>query len=212
MHDKLSTFAALGPVIPVMVIDEVATAVPLARALVAGGVRVLEITLRTPAALQSMREIAAAVPEAVIGAGTLRTPADADAVLAAGAQFAVSPGYSARLASACAGLGLPLLPGVATATEIMQATEDGLQFLKFFPAMMAGGPAMLKAWSAVFADVRFCPTGGIALDTAPSLLALQNVACVGGSWLTPAAAVREGQWDLITQLAAQAAALPRAVA
>ena len=141
MSKDLLEIAALGPVIPVMVIEQVEHAVPLAQALVAGGVRVLEITLRTPAALQSMREIAAAVPQAVIGAGTLRTPADAEAVLAAGARFAVSPGYSSVLARACRDHGLPLLPGVATSSEIMQATEEGLQFLKFFPAMAAGGGA-----------------------------------------------------------------------
>ena len=207
MSKDLLAIAAMGPVIPVMVIDKVEQAVPLAQALVAGGVRVLEITLRTPAALQSMLEIAAAVPEAVIGAGTLRTPADAEAVLAAGARFAVSPGYSSVLGRACRDLQLPLLPGVATSSEIMQATEDGLQFLKFFPAMAAGGAAMLKAWGSVFADVRFCPTGGIALDTAPGLLALSNVACVGGSWLTPADAVRDGRWAVITRLAQEASAL-----
>ena len=207
MSKDLLAIAALGPVIPVMVIEQVEHAVPLAQALVAGGIRVLEITLRTPSALQSMREIAAAVPDAVIGAGTLRTPADAEAVLAAGARFAVSPGYSSVLGRACRDLDLPLLPGVATSGEIMQATEEGLQFLKFFPAMAAGGAAMLKAWGSVFADVRFCPTGGIALDTAPGLLALGNVACVGGSWLTPAEAVREGRWDVITRLAREASAL-----
>jgi len=130
-------------------------------------------------------------------------------VLAAGAKFAVSPGYSSRLAQACRDIGLPLLPGVATSSEIMQATEEGSRFLKFFPAIPAGGAAMLKSWGSVFADVMFCPTGGITLASAPDLLSLANVACVGGSWLTPAAAIREGRWDQITTLAREAAALHR---
>ncbi|MDE3010038.1 MAG: bifunctional 4-hydroxy-2-oxoglutarate aldolase/2-dehydro-3-deoxy-phosphogluconate aldolase [Pseudomonadota bacterium] len=209
MERRLETIASLGPVIPVLVIEELAHAVPLAKALVAGGVRVLEVTLRTPAALECIRAIAAEIPEAMVGAGTLRTPADAEAVLAAGARFAVSPGYSSRLAQACRDLDLPLLPGVATSSEIMQATEEGSRFLKFFPAIPAGGAAMLKSWASVFADVRFCPTGGIGLATAPDLLALPNVVCVGGSWLTPAAAIREGRWDQITTLAREAAALRR---
>ena len=207
MDSKLRSIAAAGPVIPVLVIEQLAHAVPLARALVAGGVRVLEVTLRTPVALDCIRAIAAEVPEAVVGAGTLRTPADADQVHAAGAQFAVSPGYSSRLAAACQERALPLLPGVASSSEIMQATEEGASFLKFFPAMAAGGTAMLKAWASVFGDVAFCPTGGITLATAPELLALPNVLCVGGSWLTPAAAVREGQWAVITRLAREASAL-----
>lgn len=209
MESRLEIIASLGPVIPVLVIEELAHAVPLAKALVAGGVRVLEVTLRTPAALECIRAIAAEIPEALVGAGTLRTPADAEAVLAAGARFAVSPGYSSRLAQACRDLDLPLLPGVATSSEIMQATEEGSRFLKFFPAIPAGGAAMLKSWASVFADVRFCPTGGIGLATAPDLLALPNVACVGGSWLTPAAAIREGRWDQITTLAREAAGLRR---
>ena len=209
MDDQLHSIASLGPVIPVLVVEDLKHAVPLARALVAGGVRVLEVTLRTPVALECIRAMAAEIPEAVVGAGTLRTPADAAAVKAAGARFAVSPGYSSTLARACRELDLPLLPGVATSSEIMQATEDGLHFLKFFPAIPAGGVAMLKSWASVFADVRFCPTGGITLTTAPDLLGLPNVACVGGSWLTPAAAMREGRWEQITELAREAAALRR---
>ena len=207
MQAKLKSIAAMGPVIPVLVIEELQHAVPLARALVAGGVRVLEVTLRTPVALECIRAIAAEVPEALVGAGTLRTPADAERVHAAGAAFAVSPGYSSRLAQTCRELELPLLPGVATSGEIMQATEEGSAFLKFFPAMQAGGVAMLKAWASVFADVQFCPTGGVSLSSAPELLALPNVVCVGGSWLTPAAAVRGAQWAQITQLAREACAL-----
>lgn len=207
MERDVRAIAEAGPVIPVLVIEELAHAVPLARALLAGGVRVLEVTLRTPVALECIRAIAAEVPDAIVGAGTLRTPHDAEQVMQAGARFAVSPGYSSRLAQACEERGLPLLPGVATSAEIMQATEEGATFLKFFPAMAAGGPAMLKAWASVFGDVQFCPTGGISLATAPDLLALPNVLCVGGSWLTPAAAIREGQWALITGLAAEASAL-----
>ncbi len=209
MESQLKSIATLGPVIPVLVIEDLAHAVPLAKALVAGGVRVLEVTLRTPVALECIRAMSAEIPEAVVGAGTLRTPADAEAVLAAGAKFAVSPGYSSTLARACRDIGLPLLPGVATSSEIMQATEEGTHFLKFFPAIPAGGAAMLKSWGSVFADVKFCPTGGITLATAPDLLGLSNVACVGGSWLTPAAAMREGRWEQITELAREAAALRR---
>jgi 2-dehydro-3-deoxyphosphogluconate aldolase/(4S)-4-hydroxy-2-oxoglutarate aldolase len=207
MDIQLKSIASLGPVIPVLVIEQRAHAVPLARALLAGGVKVLEVTLRTSAALECIRAIAAEVPEAVVGAGTLRTPADAEAVRAAGGRFAVSPGYSSVLAAACRDQALPLLPGVATSGEIMRASEEGATFLKFFPAMAAGGPAMLKAWASVFSDIHFCPTGGITLASAPELLALSNVVCVGGSWLTPAAAVREGRWDEITRLAREASAL-----
>ena len=190
-----------APVIPVIVLNDVAHAVPMARALVAGGVRMLEVTLRTPQALASMEAIARDVPEAVVGAGTVRTPADARAAANAGARFAVSPGYTQAVGQVCRDLGLALLPGVATGSEIMMAQEDGLTELKFFPAMQAGGPAMLKAWSGPFFDVRFCPTGGITLGNAPDFLALPNVVCVGGSWLVPADAMAQGDWARITQLA-----------
>ena len=199
--------AAFGPVIPVIVIEQREHAVAMARALVDGGVRVLEVTLRTAAALAAIEAIARDVPEAIVGAGTLRSAADARAAHAAGARFAVSPGYSAAVAEECRGLGLPLLPGVATATEVMQAADDGFRFLKFFPASAAGGPALLKAWASPFADVVFCPTGGIGIDTAPSWLALSNVKVVGGSWLTPADALAAGDWDRITRLAREASAL-----
>jgi len=199
-----------APVIPVIVLDDVTQAVPLARALVAGGIRMLEVTLRTPTALACIEAIAREVPEAVAGAGTVRTPAQARAAREAGAQFAVSPGFTVAVARACRDLGLPLLPGVATGSEIMQAQEEGCTELKFFPVMQAGGAPMLKAWSGPFAEVRFCPTGGITAATAPEFLALPNVACVGGSWLTPPAAVAAGQWDRITELAREAASLPRA--
>lgn len=198
-----------APVIPVIVLDDAAHAVPLARALVAGGIRMLEVTLRTPAALACIEAIAREVPEAVAGAGTVRSAADARAAQRAGARFAVSPGYTAALGQACRELGLPLLPGVATGSEILQAQEAGYSQLKFFPALQAGGAAMLKAWSGPFGDVQFCPTGGIGPANAAEFLALPNVACVGGSWLTPADAVRAGDWGRITALAREAAALRR---
>jgi 2-dehydro-3-deoxyphosphogluconate aldolase/(4S)-4-hydroxy-2-oxoglutarate aldolase len=199
--------ASHGPVIPVIVIQRVADAVPLARALVAGGVRVLEVTLRTPVALECMRQIAREVPEAIVGAGTLRTAADAEAALDAGCRFGVSPGYTAALGQSCRRIGLPLLPGVATAGEVMRAHDDGLDFLKFFPATAAGGIPMLKALAGPFPDIAFCPTGGITVDTAPQFLALPNVKVCGGSWLTPQDAVDAGDWGRITALARAASAL-----
>jgi 2-dehydro-3-deoxyphosphogluconate aldolase / (4S)-4-hydroxy-2-oxoglutarate aldolase len=198
-----------APVIPVIVLNNVAHAVPMARALVAGGIRMLEITLRTAVALDCMRAIAAEVPEAVVGAGTIRSAADAKAAAAAGAKFGVSPGYTSAVGRACQDLGLSLLPGVATGSEIMMAQEDGYTELKFFPAMQAGGPNLLKAWGGPFTDVKFCPTGGVSPENAPQLLALSNVVCVGGSWLTPEKLMAEGDWAQITALASQAAALPR---
>ncbi len=201
------TLAEYGPVIPVIVIDRLDDAVPLAEALVAGGVRVLEITLRTPVALKAMAAIARAVPQAIVGAGTLRTPADVQAARDAGCVFGVSPGYTAAIGRACRERGLPLLPGVATAGEVMAAQDDGHDFLKFFPAAAAGGLPMLKALAGPFADVAFCPTGGLTVDTAPSYLALPNVLVCGGSWLTPADAVANGDWARITALARAAGAL-----
>lgn len=193
-----------APVIPVIVLSDVAHAVPLARALVAGGIRMLEVTLRTQQALACIEAIAREVPEAVVGAGTVRSPADAQAAAMAGALFAVSPGYTRAVGKACADLGLALLPGVATGSEIMMAQEDGFTELKFFPALQAGGIPMLKAWQGPFGDVKFCPTGGIQPDNAADFLSLANVVCVGGSWLTPAQAVAEGDWARITALAQQA--------
>ena len=201
--------AACGPVIPVIVIDRVEDAVPLARALVAGGVRVLEVTLRTPAALDCIRAMVAAVPEAIVGAGTVRSIADAQAAKDAGCQFAVSPGYTPEIGRACLDIGLPLLPGVSTASEVMMANADGYRFLKLFPATAVGGINLLKAFASPFHDVVFCPTGGITLETAPQFLALPNVKVCGGSWLTPADAVKSGDWARITRLAAEAQALPR---
>jgi 2-dehydro-3-deoxyphosphogluconate aldolase/(4S)-4-hydroxy-2-oxoglutarate aldolase len=194
-------------VIPVIVLSDVAHAVPMARALVEGGIRMLEVTLRTPQALACMEAIARDVPEAVLGAGTVRSQADAQAAVNAGARFAVSPGYTSALGQACRALGLPLLPGVSTGSEIMQAQADGYQQLKFFPAVQAGGLAMLKAWSGPFFDVDFCPTGGLTPENAPQFLALPNVRCVGGSWLVPADALAAGDWARITALAAQAKGL-----
>ncbi len=196
-----------APVIPVIVLHDVAHAVPMARALVAGGIRMLEVTLRTPQALACMEAIAREVPEALVGAGTVRSQADAQAAVNAGARFAVSPGYTSALGQACRALGLPLLPGVATGSDIMQAQADGYQQLKFFPALQAGGLAMLKAWSGPFFDVDFCPTGGLTPENAPQFLALPNVRCVGGSWLVPADALAAGDWARITTLAAQAQGL-----
>jgi 2-dehydro-3-deoxyphosphogluconate aldolase/(4S)-4-hydroxy-2-oxoglutarate aldolase len=169
----------------------------------------LEVTLRTPAALACIEAIAREVPQAVVGAGTVRSAADAQAARDAGARFAVSPGFTVSVGRACRDLGLPLLPGVATGSEIMQAQEEGYTQLKFFPAMQAGGVPMLKAWSGPFGDVRFCPTGGVSAANAGEFLALPNVACVGGSWLTPSAAVAAGDWGRITALAREAVSLTR---
>ncbi len=207
--DALATLelASHGPVIPVIVIQRLQDAVPLAQALVAGGVRVLEVTLRTPVALAAIEAIVRAVPGAIVGAGTIRSAADARAAQQAGSAFGVSPGYTAAVGAACREVGLPLLPGVATASEVMAAQADGLNFLKFFPAMAAGGLAMLKALGGPFPDVVFCPTGGITLESAPQFLALANVRVCGGSWLTPQDAVDAGDWDRITGLAQASRAL-----
>ena len=198
-----------APVIPVIVLTDVAHAVPMARALLAGGIRMLEVTLRTPQALACIEAIAREVPQAVVGAGTVRSRADAQAAARAGARFAVSPGYTTAVGQACRDAGLALLPGVATASEIMQAQEDGYTELKFFPAMQAGGPAMLKAWSGPFFDVKFCPTGGVTPQNAAEFLALSNVVCVGSTWLVPADALASGDWARITRLAGEARALAR---
>ena len=196
-----------SPVIPVIVLTDVAQAVLMARALLAGGIRMLEVTLRTPQALACIEAIARDVPEAVVGAGTVRNAQDAQASASAGARFIVSPGYTQALAQACRDVRLPLLPGVATASEVMMAQADGLSELKFFPAMQTGGPAMLKAWSGPFGDVRFCPTGGVTAANAMDFLSMPNVVCVGGSWLTSADALARGNWAQITALAFQASRL-----
>ena len=211
MSEKLTALDVMrdAPVIPVIVLHDVAHAVPLARALVAGGIRMLEVTLRTPQALQCIEAIARDVPEAVAGAGTIRSASDAQASVLAGAKFGVSPGYTSAVGKACRELGLPLLPGVATGSEIMMAQEDGYQQLKFFPAMQAGGLPMLKAWQGPFGDVTFCPTGGIHAGNATEFLALSNVACVGGSWIVPTDAIQTGDWARIEQLAREATQLAR---
>jgi 2-dehydro-3-deoxyphosphogluconate aldolase / (4S)-4-hydroxy-2-oxoglutarate aldolase len=198
-----------SPVIPVIVLTDARQAVLLARALVAGGIRMLEVTLRTPQALACIEAIARDVPEAVVGAGTVRSAADVQACAMAGARFLVSPGFTHAVGQACRDAGLPLLPGVATGSEIMMAQEDGLTELKFFPAMQAGGAAMLKAWGGPFGGVRFCPTGGVTVANAADFLALPNVECVGGSWLTPADVLAHGNWAQVTALAFQACRLPR---
>ena len=196
-----------GPIVPVIVIQDAGTAVDLARAMVAGGLSALEVTLRTPAAPAAIEAIAKHVPEAAIGAGTLRLPGDAALARDAGATFAVSPGYTRDLAQACAAADLPLLPGVSTASELMQAYADGYRFCKFFPAVAAGGVPMLKALAGPFPDVRFCPTGGITEASAPDFLALPTVPVCGGTWLTPAELVAARDWAAITELASRAAAL-----
>jgi 2-dehydro-3-deoxyphosphogluconate aldolase / (4S)-4-hydroxy-2-oxoglutarate aldolase len=170
-------------------------------------VRVLEVTLRTPAALACMEAIAREVPEAIVGAGTLRSAADVRAARDAGCLFGVSPGYTAEIGAACRDAALPLLPGVATASEVMAANADGLSFLKFFPATAAGGASLLRALAGPFPDVVFCPTGGITVETAPQFLSLPNVKVCGGSWLTPADALEAGDWARITKLAREASAL-----
>jgi 2-dehydro-3-deoxyphosphogluconate aldolase/(4S)-4-hydroxy-2-oxoglutarate aldolase len=196
-----------APVLPVVVIEDPAKAVPLARALVAGGIRAIEITLRTPKALEAVRAIAAEVPGAIPGVGTVLTAADLDAAAAAGARFAVSPGATQALFDAAWAQALPYLPAVATASELMAALEAGFSTCKFFPAAQAGGPEAIKALGGPFPQARFCPTGGIDLATAPAYLALGNVLCVGGSWVAPRSAIDADDFAEIERLARQAAAL-----
>ena len=194
-------------VIPVIAIDKLEHAVPLAKALVAGGIRVLEETLRTEHGLPAIRAIAEQVPEAIVGVGTLTSPEEFAASRDAGAVFGVSPGLTAALIAAAKSSGLPLLPGVMTPSEVMAAREAGFRQLKLFPAMQAGGIGMLNAIAGPLGDVTFCPTGGISQETASQFLALKNVACVGGSWLTPKNAIEIGDWHKITALAKAASAL-----
>lgn len=199
-----------GPVVPVLVIDDPSTAVPLARALCRGGLSVLEVTLRTPSALTSVERIAADVPEAIVGVGTVLTRDDLDRSARAGAQFAVTPGLTDALAAPGP---LPLLPGAATASEILRAIELGFRYLKFFPAVPSGGVNALKAFAGPFPEIGFCPTGGVDAANAGEFLALPNVVCVGGSWIAPAAALRAGDWARIESLAraaCTAAAVPAA--
>jgi 2-dehydro-3-deoxyphosphogluconate aldolase/(4S)-4-hydroxy-2-oxoglutarate aldolase len=205
----IATIAARAPVIPVLTIDRLETAVPLARALVKGGLPVLEITLRTKAALQALELIAREVPGAVVGAGTVLDEKQVEQVQRAGARFGVSPGCTAELAAAVSAAGLPFLPGVQTISEAMTLADKGFNLLKFFPADTAGGIGWLKAASAPLAGLRFCPTGGIGPETAPAYLALANVACVGGSWVAPKDAVADGDWGRIERLAVAASTLKR---
>ena len=197
----------VGPVIPVIVIDEVAQAVPLARALVAGGVRVLEVTLRTRVALDAIRSIASEVPDAIVGVGTISRTEHFAQAIEAGARFGVSPGLTRDLTDAAHASGLPLLPGVMTPSDVIRARSAGFFALKLFPAQQAGGIGMLKALNGPFPDLTFCPTGGVTPASAPSFLALPNVGCVGGSWLTPSAMVKAGAWEAITALAFEASQL-----
>ncbi|MFE3458038.1 bifunctional 4-hydroxy-2-oxoglutarate aldolase/2-dehydro-3-deoxy-phosphogluconate aldolase [Nocardiopsis aegyptia] len=197
----------LAPVMPVVVVSDAETAVPLARALVAGGLPGIEVTLRTPAALEAIERIAAEVPEAVVGAGTVATPEQARAAAEAGSRFLVSPGCTADLAQGMADTGLPFLPGVGTVSEALALMERGITAMKFFPAEAAGGVPFLKSLGGPLPQVRFCPTGGITAASAPTYLALPNVGCVGGSWLTPADLVTAGAWDKVEALAREAAAL-----
>lgn len=197
----------ISPVIPVVTIDDPRHAVPVARALADGGVRIIELTLRTESALTSLKRIADEVPDILVGAGTVLTPAQADAAVAAGAQFLVSPGVTHSLMDHVLTLGIPILPGVATVGEVMGVLERGLTAMKFFPAGPAGGPDYLAAIGAPIPQAQFCPTGGVSLSSAPRYLALPNVSCVGGSWLTPKAAVENNDWQQITRLAREAAGL-----
>jgi len=202
-----SSLLSRVPVVPVVVVDDPAHAVPVARALVAGGLPVIELTLRTPVALDAIRAIASEVPEILVGAGTIVTPGQAKEALDAGAQFLVSPGSTPSLLGAMADTGLPFLPGTATVSEVLAVLEAGYTELKFFPAEASGGAAFLKSIAGPVPAARFCPTGGITSATAPSYLALPNVGCVGGSWLTPADALASGDWGRVTELARAAAAL-----
>jgi 2-dehydro-3-deoxyphosphogluconate aldolase / (4S)-4-hydroxy-2-oxoglutarate aldolase len=202
-----SSLLSRVPVVPVVVVDDPVHAVPVARALVAGGLPVIELTLRTPVALDAIRAIASEVPEILVGAGTIVTPGQAKEALDAGAQFLVSPGSTPSLLGAMADTGLPFLPGTATVSEVLAVLEAGYTELKSFPAEASGGAAFLKSVAAPVPAARFCPTGGITAATAPSYLALPNVGCVGGSWLTPADALASGDWGRVTELARAAAAL-----
>ncbi|MFD9607437.1 bifunctional 4-hydroxy-2-oxoglutarate aldolase/2-dehydro-3-deoxy-phosphogluconate aldolase [Streptomyces sp. NPDC059970] len=202
-----SSVLDLAPVVPVVVLEDAADAVPLARALVAGGLPAIEVTLRTAAALDAIRAIAAEVPDAVVGAGTVISVRNVSDTVASGARFLVSPGWTDTLLDAMKASEVPFLPGVSTTSEVVALLERGVSEMKFFPAEAAGGTAYLKALSSPLPQVRFCPTGGISLASAPSYLALPNVGCVGGSWMVPAEAVAAKDWARVERLASEAAAL-----
>lgn len=204
---KLLSLLDGQPVIPVLKITDAAHAVPLARALARGGLRAIEITLRTGDALEAIRRVAAEVEEAVVGAGTILNPRQFDEAADAGSRFIVSPGLTSELIAAAADSDVPLLPGAITPGEIMTARDAGIDFLKFFPAEQAGGVEFIKALASPIPDVKFCPTGGITATTAPDYLALANIVCVGGSWVAPDAMVREGRWGDIEALAREASKL-----
>lgn len=200
-------FETVGPVVPVVVVDDAGQAVPLARALAAGGVRVMEVTLRTSAGLSAIERVAAEVPEVVVGAGSVRTPQEVDAVCRVGASFIVLPGAPSRLLDAALGSGLPVVPGASTVTEMMTLAEKGIEMMKFFPAEASGGVRFLSAVSGPLPGLRFCPTGGVTAASAMSYLDLPNTPCVGGSWLTPPHLLAAEDWSKVTALAASAAAL-----
>jgi 2-dehydro-3-deoxyphosphogluconate aldolase/(4S)-4-hydroxy-2-oxoglutarate aldolase len=206
---SIRTLLALAPVIPVLTIEKVEHAAPLAQALAAGGLRVLEVTLRTPACLPAVEAMRKAVPDAVVGVGTITRAQDFAASGNAGAQFGVSPGLTQEIAAAANNATFPLLPGIMTPTELIAGLGWGVTTFKLFPAQQAGGVNMLKALAGPFPEVVFCPTGGITRATAPEFLSLPNVACIGGSWVAPADKVRAGDWRAIEELARDAASLAR---
>ncbi len=206
---NIRNILALAPVIPVLTIERLEHAVPLARALCAGGLRVLEVTLRTEAALPAITAMSEAVPDAVVGVGTLTNASDFTRSAQAGARFGVSPGLTAEIASAARDAGFPLLPGIMTPSELIAGLGWGFTTFKLFPAQQAGGIGMLKALHGPFPDIVFCPTGGISRATAPEFLALPNVACVGGSWVAPSDRIRAGDWDAIEMLARDATSLKK---
>ena len=206
---NIRSILALAPVVPVLTIEHIDHAVPLARALCAGGLRVLEVTLRTSAALPAIEAMRKAVPDAVVGVGTLARPGDFVTAGNAGAQFGVSPGLTAEMAAAARAASFPMLPGIMTPTELLAGLGWGYDTFKLFPAQQAGGIGMLKALGAPFPEVVFCPTGGITRATAPDFLALPNVACVGGSWVAPTDKIRAGDWAAIEQLAKDASSLAK---
>ena len=204
---KTIDLAKYGPVIPVIVIDNIEDAVPLAESLLAGGIKVLEVTLRSECALKAIEEISKKVPEAIVGAGTVRTLSDVTNAKLAGSKFAVSPGYTSEMGEACSKINLPLLPGVSTGSEVMKANGDGFYFLKLFPAVTVGGINLLKGFSGPFSDIKFCPTGGVTVETAKDFLALSNVPVCGGTWLTPKELIKKKNWAEITKLAQQASSI-----
>ena len=209
---RIGEILRLAPVVPVVIVEALADAVPLARALVAGGLPVIEVTLRTPVALEAIRAIAAEVPDAMVGVGTVLSPQQFEAAVAAGAKFAVAPGATPKLLDAVAGAKVALLPGIATASEGMVLIERGYEYAKLFPAEAVGGVRLLAALASPLPQLRFCPTGGITLRTAPEYLALGTVVCVGGSWMLPKAAISAGRWGEIEDAAKAASKLGRQLA